>query len=172
MKFTLSWLKDYLDTSATLEQIVDGLIGVGLEVEEVADRTKQLAPFKVGYVVEAVKHPNADKLRLCNVETDTGMIQVVCGAPNARTGMKGIIALPGAIIPVSGEVLEKGVIRGQESQGMLCSERELLISHEHDGIIELQGDWPVGTLAVKALGLDDPMIYVKVTPNRPDALGI
>ncbi|MGB8313335.1 MAG: phenylalanine--tRNA ligase subunit beta, partial [Aestuariivirga sp.] len=172
MKFTLSWLKDYLDTSATLEQIVDGLIGVGLEVEEVADRTKQLAPFKVAYVIEAVKHPNADKLRLCKVETDTGIIQVVCGAPNARTGMKGIIALPGAIIPVSGEALEKGMIRGQESQGMLCSERELLISQEHDGIIELMGDWPVGTLAMKALGLDDPMIYVKVTPNRPDALGI
>ena len=172
MKFTLSWLKDYLDTNATLEQIVEGLIGVGLEVEEVADRTKQLAPFKVAYVVEAVKHPNADKLRLCKVETDTGLIQVVCGAPNARTGLKGIIALPGAVIPVSGEALEKGMIRGQESQGMLCSERELLISQEHDGIIELAGDWPVGTPAVTALGLDDPMIYVKVTPNRPDALGI
>ncbi len=172
MKFTLSWLKDYLETSATLEQIVDGLVGVGLEVEEVEDKTKMLAPFKVAYVIEAAKHPNADKLRLCKVETASGVIQVVCGAPNARTGMKGIVALPGAVIPSSGETLELGVIRGSESQGMLCSERELLISEEHDGIIDLKGDWPVGTPAVKALGLDDPMIYVKVTPNRPDALGI
>ena len=172
MKFTLSWLKEYLDTSAPLEQIVDGLIGVGLEVEDVSDKTKLLAPFKVAYVIEAVKHPNADKLRLCKVETDTGIYQVVCGAPNARTGMKGIMALPGAFIPGTGITLEKGVIRGQESQGMLCSERELLLSEEHDGIIDVAGDWPVGTPAVKALGLDDPMIHVKVTPNRPDALGI
>lgn len=172
MKFTLSWLKDYLDTTATLEQIVDGLVGVGLEVEQVEDKTKLLAPFKVAYVIEAVKHPNADKLRLCKVETDTGIYQVVCGAPNARSGMKGIVALPGAFIPGTGITLEKGVIRGQESQGMLCSERELLISQEHDGIIDLKGDWPIGTSAVKALGLDDPMIYVKVTANRPDALGI
>ncbi len=172
MKFTLSWLKDYLDTSSTLDQIVDGLVGVGLEVEDVADKTKQLAPFKVAYVIEAAKHPNADKLRLCKVKTDTGIIQVVCGAPNARTGMKAIIALPGAVIPSSGETLELGKIRGEESQGMMCSERELLLSEEHDGIIDVQGDWPVGTSAVVALGLDDPMIYVKVTPNRPDALGI
>jgi phenylalanyl-tRNA synthetase beta chain len=172
MKFTLSWLKDYLDTSANLNGIVEGLIGVGLEVEEVSDKTKLLAPFKVAYVQEAIKHPNADKLRLCKVETDQGVIQVVCGAPNARTGMKGIVALPGAFIPGTGITLEKGMIRGQESQGMLCSERELLISDEHNGIIDLDGDWPIGTPAVKALGLDDPMIYIKVTPNRPDALGI
>ena len=172
MKFTLSWLKDYLETTATLEQIVEGLIGVGLEVEGIEDKSKILAPFKVAYVVEAAKHPNADKLRLCRVETDGGIIQVVCGAPNARSGMKGIIALPGAVIPSSGETLELGVIRGSESQGMLCSERELLISQEHDGIIEVASDWAIGTPAVTALGLDDPMIYVKVTPNRPDALGI
>ena len=172
MKFTLSWLKDHLDTTASLDEIVQGLIGVGLEVEAVEDKTKVLAPFKVAFVKEAIKHPNADKLRLCRVETDQGEIQVVCGAPNARTGMKGIVALPGAFIPGTGITLEKGVIRGQESQGMLCSERELLISQEHDGIIDLGGDWPIGTPAVTALGLDDPMIYVKVTPNRPDALGI
>ena len=172
MKFTLSWLKDHLDTAASLDEIVQGLIGVGLEVEEVEDKTKVLAPFKVAYVKEAIKHPNADKLRLCRVETEQGEIQVVCGAANARTGMKGIVALPGAFIPGTGITLEKGVIRGSESQGMLCSERELLISQEHDGIIDLTGDWPVGTPAVTALGLDDPMIYVKVTPNRPDALGV
>ncbi len=172
MKFTLSWLKDYLDTTASLDDIVEGLIGVGLEVEDVTDQSKVLAPFKVAYVQEAIKHPNADKLRLCKVETDQGVIQVVCGAPNARTGMKGIIALPGAFIPGTGITLEKGNIRGSESQGMLCSERELEISDEHNGIIDLEGDWPVGTPAVKALGLDDPMLYIKVTPNRPDALGV
>ena len=172
MKFTLSWLKDHLDTTAAIDEICEGLIGTGLEVEEVSDMTKALSPFKVGYVLEAGKHPNADKLRLCKVETDTGIIQVVCGAPNARTGIKGIIALPGSYIPGTGITLETGVIRGSESQGMLCSERELMISDEHNGIIELDGDWPVGTPATIALGLDDPMIYVKVTPNRPDALGI
>ncbi|MEO6609421.1 MAG: phenylalanine--tRNA ligase subunit beta [Aestuariivirga sp.] len=172
MKFTLSWLKEHLDTTATLDQILDGLVGVGLEVEEVTDRSHELAAFKVAYVVEAAKHPNADKLKLCKVETDSGIIQVVCGAPNARTGMKAILALPGAVIPVTKTVLEKGVIRGQESQGMMCSERELLLSEEHDGIIDVQGDWPVGTPAAVALGLDDPMIYIKVTANRPDALGV
>ena len=172
MKFTLSWLKDYLDTSASIDEIVEGLIGVGLEVEDVEDKTAALAPFKVGYVQLAEKHPNADKLRLCTVETGSGIIQVVCGAPNARTGIKGIIALPGAFIPGTGITLEKGVIRGSESQGMLCSERELLISDEHNGIIEVDESWPIGTPATVALGLDDPMIYVKVTPNRPDALGI
>ncbi len=172
MKFTLSWLKDYLDTTATLEEICEGLIGVGLEVEDVSDMTKALAPFKVGYVQHADKHPNADKLRLCKVETDAGLIQVVCGAPNARTGIKAIIALPGAYVPGTKITLEKGVIRGEASEGMMCSERELLISEEHNGIIEVEGDWPIGTPAARALGLDDPMIYVKVTPNRPDALGI
>jgi phenylalanyl-tRNA synthetase beta chain len=172
MKFTLSWLKEHLDTTATLDQILDGLVGVGLEVEEVHDRTKELAAFKVAYVQEAEKHPNADKLKLCKLETDTGVIQVVCGAPNARAGMKAIIALPGAVIPATKAVLEKGSIRGQESQGMMCSERELLLSEEHDGIIDVQGNWPIGTPAVVALGLDDPMIYIKVTANRPDALGI
>ena len=172
MKFTLSWLKEHLDTTANLDQILDGLVGVGLEVEEVSDRTKELAAFKVAYVVEAEKHPNADKLKLCKVDTGNGIIQVVCGAPNARAGMKAILALPGAVIPVTKTALEKGVIRGQESQGMMCSERELLLSEEHDGIIDVQGDWPIGTPAAVALGLDDPMIYIKVTANRPDALGV
>jgi phenylalanyl-tRNA synthetase beta chain len=172
MKFTLSWLKDHLETSANLDDIVQGLIGVGLEVEDVSDMSAGLAPFKVALVREAVKHPNADKLKLCMVETEDGLKQVVCGAPNARSGMRAIVALPGAFIPGTGITLEKGVIRGSESQAMLCSERELLLSDEHTGIIDLAGDWPVGTPAAKALGLDDPMIYVKVTANRPDALGI
>ncbi len=172
MKFTLSWLKEHLDTTATLDEILEGLIGVGLEVEEVSDRTKELAAFKVAYVVEAEKHPNADKLKLCKVETDGGLKQVVCGAPNARAGIKAIIALPGAVIPATKEILQLGSIRGQESQAMMCSERELLLSDEHNGIIEVQGDWPVGTPAAVALGLNDPMIYIKVTANRPDALGV
>ncbi len=172
MKFTLSWLKQYLDTTATLDEICEGLIGVGLEVEEVTDKTKLLADFSVAHVTLAEKHPNADKLRQCVVETKDGTKQVVCGAPNARTGIKAIIALPGVTIPATGAVFAPATIRGVESQAMLCSERELLISDEHNGIIEIEGDWPVGTPAAKALGLDDPMIYVKVTPNRPDALGI
>jgi len=172
MKFTLSWLKDHLETSASLDEIVQGLIGVGLEVEDVNDKTKLLAPFKVGLVIEAIKHPNADKLSLCKIETDQGVIQVVCGAPNAKTGMKGIVARAGTYIPGTKIMLEKGVIRGSASEGMLLSERELTISQEHEGIIEVSGDWPVGTPAVTALGLDDPMIYIKVTPNRPDALGV
>ncbi len=172
MKFTLSWLKDYLDTTATVDQIADGLVGVGLEVEEISNGAATLKDFTVAYVRKAEKHPNADKLRLCEVETKDGVKQVVCGAPNARTGMRAIIALPGVIIPHSGTVFAPATIRGQESQAMLCSERELLLSEEHDGIIDVQSDWPVGTPAATALGLDDPMFYVKVTANRPDALGM
>ena len=172
MKFTLSWLKDYLDTSASVDEIAAGLLGIGLEVEEVSDKTKALEAFTVAYVQHADKHPNADKLKLCNVETKDGLKQVVCGAPNARTGIKAIIALPGVTIPVTGEVFAPATIRGCESQAMMCSERELMLSDEHNGIIEVQGDWPVGTPAATALGLDDPMFYVKVTANRPDALGI
>ena len=172
MKFTLSWLKDYLDTTAALDDIVQGLIGIGLEVEDVSNPARQLAAFSTGFVVEAEKHPNADKLHLCKVETKDGLKQVVCGAPNARAGIRAIIALPGVTIPATGTVFAPATIRGVESQAMMCSERELLISDEHNGIIEVQGDWPVGTPAATALGLDDPMIYIKVTPNRPDALGI
>ena len=172
MKFTLSWLKDFLDTSATVDEIAAGLLGIGLEVEEISDKTKALSAFTVAYVQDAGKHPNADKLRLCVVETVDGIKQVVCGAPNARTGIKAIVALPGVVIPHNGQIFAPATIRGSESQAMLCSERELLLSEEHDGIIEVEGDWPVGTPAAVALGLDDPMFYVKVTANRPDALGI
>jgi phenylalanyl-tRNA synthetase beta chain len=172
MKFTLSWLKDHLDTTSTVDEIAAGLFGIGLEVEEITDKTKALADFTVANVKKADKHPNADKLRLCEVETKDGVKQVVCGAPNARTGMRAIIALPGVVIPYNGTVFAPAVIRGSESQAMLCSERELLLSEEHDGIIDVQGDWAVGTPAAQALGLDDPMFYVKVTANRPDALGI
>jgi phenylalanyl-tRNA synthetase beta chain len=172
MKFTLSWLKEHVETNASLDEILDALMGIGLEVEEVVDRTKDLAPFRVAKVKKAERHPNADRLSVCIVETAEGEIQVVCGAPNARTGMTGIFVHPGTHIPGTGINLERGLIRGVESNGMLVSERELMISDEHEGIIDLPNNFEVGTPAAVALGLDDPMIYVKVTPNRPDALGV
>ncbi|HKQ94093.1 MAG TPA: phenylalanine--tRNA ligase subunit beta, partial [Aestuariivirgaceae bacterium] len=164
MKFTLAWLKEHLDTAASLPDIVDALLGVGFEVQEVVDAAASLAPFKVAYVREAKPHPNADRLRVCLVETEAGEVQVVCGAPNARTGMKGIFAPVGTHIPGTGIDLRKGVIRGVESNGMLLSERELKISQDHEGIIEVSADLPVGTPAAAALGLDDAMLYIKVTP--------
>ena len=172
MKFTLSWLKDYLDTTASLDEICEGLIGVGLEVEEVSDMTAAAGALQGGLCAAGREASQCRQAAALQGRDRYGIIQVVCGAPNARTGIKGIIALPGAYHSGTKITLEKGVIRGEASEGMLCSERELLISDEHNGIIEVSGDWPIGTPAAKALGLDDPMIYVKVTPNRPDALGI
>lgn len=156
MKFTLSWLKDHLETEASVETIAEALTALGLEVEGVEDRGAALAPFTVAYVKSAEKHPNADKLRVCIVETGTGEVQVVCGAPNARAGMKGVFAPVGSHIPGTGLDLKKGVIRGVESNGMLCSEREMGLSDAHDGIIELPEDAPVGESFAKLLGLDDP----------------
>jgi phenylalanyl-tRNA synthetase beta chain len=138
MKFTLKWLKEHLETDATIDEICDGLIGVGLEVEGVEDQASALAAFTVCRVKEARQHPNADRLRVCDVETKDGLVQVVCGAPNARTGLVGIFAAPGTHVPGTGVDLEVGSIRGVESAGMLCSERELMISDSHDGIIDLQ----------------------------------
>ncbi len=172
MKFTLKWLKEHLETEATLEQICDGLFGIGLEVEGVEDQGAALSAFTVCRVREARPHPNADRLRVCDVETKDGLVQVVCGAPNARTGLVGIFAAPGTHVPGTGVDLEVGTIRGVESAGMLCSERELMISDSHDGIIDLAGDFEIGMSAAQALGLDDPVIDVSVTPNRPDALGV
>lgn len=172
MKFTLSWLKEYLDTTASLDEIIDALNDTGLEVEGVENMSDTLKGFAVARVKEARQHPDADRLRVCDVETADGLVQVVCGAPNARTGLVGIFAGPGTHIPGTGVDLQKGVIRGVESAGMLCSERELLISEDHDGIIELDTPLEVGTPAAEALGLDDPVIDIAITPNRPDALGI
>ncbi len=172
MKFTLSWLKEYLDTDASLDQIINALNDTGLEVEGVENMAETLADFTVARVKEARQHPDADRLRVCDVETANGMVQVVCGAPNAKTGLLGIFAAAGTHIPGTGVDLQTGIIRGVESAGMLCSERELLISDEHDGIIELPDDFEVGTAASVALGLDDPVIDIAITPNRPDALGI
>jgi phenylalanyl-tRNA synthetase beta chain len=172
VKFTLGWLKDHLDTTATIEEIRDGLIGAGLEVEDISDPAQALKPFTVARVIEARPHPNADRLQVLDVETIDGRVQVVCGAPNARTGLIGLFAPPGTHIPGTGVDLQPGTIRGIESNGMMCSERELLLSDDHAGIIDLKTDFPVGTPAAEALGLSDPVFHIKVTPNRPDALGV
>ncbi|MDA1308551.1 MAG: phenylalanine--tRNA ligase subunit beta [Proteobacteria bacterium] len=172
MKFTLSWLKDHLETTASLEEICERLPMLGLEVEGVENRAKDLAEFIVGYVIEARQHPNADRLRVCIVDTGTEQVQVVCGAPNARTGMKGVFAPAGVRIPGTGVELKKGVLRGEESNGMLCSEREMGLSDEHDGIIELPDDTPTGAKFAAVAGLDDPMIDIAITPDRADCLGV
>lgn len=176
MKFTLSWLKRQLDTEASLDAIVDRLTMLGLEVEGVEDPAKKLAVFSVAKVLEAGPHPDADKLQVLKVEAlvegEVKQLQVVCGAPNARAGMTGIFAPPGATIPVNGMVLKPTKIRGVESNGMMCSERELELSEDHEGIIDLEGDWKVGTPAAEVLGQNDPVIEIAITPNRPDCLGV
>ena len=172
MKFTLSWLKDHLETKASLDEICDKLPMLGLEVESVQDRAKDLSDFIVGYVEKAQQHPNADRLRLCIVDIGAEKVQVVCGAPNARAGIKGVFAPPGARIPSSGDILKKGVIRGEESNGMLCSEREMGISDEHEGIIELDPNAEVGAGYATLAGLDDPVIDIAITPDRADCLGV
>ena len=172
MKFTLSWLKEHLDTDATLVQVRDTLTMLGLEVEGITDPAETLKGFIVGYVVEAVQHPNADRLRVCKVDTGTGILQVVCGAPNARTGMKGIFAPTGSYIPGTGITLKASKIRGEESNGMLCSARELQLGDDHSGIIDLPAETVTGQSAAEALGLDDAVIEIKVTPNRGDCLGV
>src|ERR687897_1898284 len=173
MKFTLSWLKDHLDTSASLDEIVETLTRIGLEVEGVEDKAKALALYKVAYVVSAVQHPNADRLRVCMVDTGEGdPIQVVCGASNARTGMKSVFAPPGTYIPGKNITLGVGTIRGVESAGMLCSAAELDISDDHEGIIDLPEDAPVGQAYAAYAGLDDPVIEINLTPNRPDCTSV
>ncbi len=173
MKLTLSWLKDHLETEATLPEIAEALTGLGLEVDGIDDRGAALAPFRIAHVKSAVQHPNADKLRVCIVDLGDGSeVQVVCGAPNARTGMKGVFAPPGTHIPGTGLDLKAGVIRGEASNGMLCSERELGLSDAHDGIIELPEDAPVGASYARWAGLDDPVIEIKLTPDRADCAGI
>jgi phenylalanyl-tRNA synthetase beta chain len=173
MKFTLSWLKEHLDTNASLAEIVDKLTMIGLEVERVEDKGKALAPFTIARVISAEPHPNADRLRVCMVDTGAGEpVQVVCGAPNARTGMKGVFVPPGAFIPGKQMTLAVGTIRGVESRGMLCSEFELEISDNHDGIIELAADAPVGEPYARFAGLDDPLIEINLLANRPDCAGV
>ncbi len=172
MKFTVSWLKEHLDTDASLDEITETLTRIGLEVEEVDNAAERLAVFKVAEVVEAKQHPDADKLRVCRVRTAEGEVQVVCGAPNARTGMRAVFAPSGSYIPGTDLTLKPTKIRGVDSNGMLVSEREMGLSDEHDGIIDLPETAEVGTPMAQVMGLDDPMIEIAITPNRPDCLGV
>ena len=173
MKFTLSWLKDHLDTTASLDEIVDTLTRIGLEVEHVDNPGERLKAFAIARVIEARQHPNADRLRVCVVDTGQGApVQVVCGAPNARTGMVSVFSPPGTYIPGKNITIGEGVIRGVESKGMLCSEAELELSTDHDGIIDLPADAPVGTPYATYAGLDDAVIEINLTPNRPDATSV
>jgi phenylalanyl-tRNA synthetase beta chain len=173
MKFTLSWLKDHLETEATLDEIVAKLTAIGLEVEHVDDKSR-FKPFVIAKVLTAVQHPDADRLRVLTVDTGDGKppVQVVCGAPNARAGLVGAFAAPGTYVPGIDVTLGVGKIRGVESHGMMCSERELQLSDEHDGIIDLPQDAPVGASFATYAHLDDPVIEINLTPNRPDATGV
>jgi phenylalanyl-tRNA synthetase beta chain len=172
MKFTLSWLKEHLETDATLEEICARLTMIGLEVDAVDDKAA-FRSFVIAKVLSAEKHPQADRLKVLTVDTGTGApVQVVCGAPNARAGLVGAFAAPGTYVPGIDVTLTVGNIRGVESHGMMCSEKELEISDNHDGIIDLPPDAPVGTSYAAYAGLDDPMIDVNLTPNRPDCTGV
>ncbi len=172
MKFTLGWLREHLETDASLAEITERLSMLGLEVEGVDNRGEALAPFVIAHVKEARQHPNADRLRVCVVDAGAGDVQVVCGAPNARAGMKGVFAPSGTTIPGTGVELKQAKIRGEKSNGMLCSEREMGLSENHEGIIELPDDAPVGANWAKWAGLDDPVIEVGLTPNRGDCASV
>jgi phenylalanyl-tRNA synthetase beta chain len=173
MKFTLSWLKEHLDTDAGVEVLSVALTSLGLEVESIDDPAARLAPFTIAEVLTAERHPQADKLQILSVSTGSGEpLQVVCGAPNARAGMKGVFGAPGTYVPGSGITLKVAAIRGVESRGMMCSMRELELSDEHDGIIELPADAPVGARYVDYAALADPLFDVAITPNRQDCMGV
>ncbi len=172
MKFTLSWLRQHLDTAASLGDITDTLTRIGLELEGVDNPAEKLGGFRIARVVEAVQHPNADRLRACKVDTGEGVVSVVCGAPNARTGMKAVFATPGSFIPGTGVTLQVGNIRGVESAGMLLSMREMGLGEDHTGIVDLPADAPVGVPYIEWAGIDDPVIEIAVTPNRGDALSV
>ncbi len=172
MKFSLSWLKDHLDTQADLATVADTLTRIGLEVEHIHDPAAALSGFVVAAVVEAKPHPNADRLKVCTVDAGGAPVQVVCGAPNARTGMKSVFSPVGTWIPGKKMVLGAGTIRGVESHGMLCSAAELELSDDHDGILDLPADAPVGVAYARWAGLDDPVLDINLTPNRPDAMGV
>ena len=172
MKFPLSWLREYLETDATVEQIAAKLNAIGLEVEGVEDPAVKLSGFRVARVLTAAKHPQADKLQVLTVDTGEGAtLQVVCGAPNARAGLVGVLGLPGAVVPANGMALKVAAVRGVESNGMMCSTRELGLGEDHEGIIELPSDTPIGVPFAQYHGAD-PVIEVAITPNRPDCMGV
>jgi len=172
MKFSLSWLKTHLETDASVDDITSTLTRIGLELEGVENRGAAIASFRIAHVIEAAPHPNADRLRACKVDTGDGIVSVVCGAPNARTGMKAVFAAPGSFIPGTNVTLKVGEIRGVQSAGMLLSAREMGLGEDHSGIIELPADAPVGVPYVTYSGLDDPVIEVSVTPNRGDCFSV
>ena len=172
MKFTMTWLKEHLDTKIANEDIIDKLTSIGLEVEEINDTSKVFADFIVAQVMEEKKHPDADKLKVCKVDIGSKIIDVVCGAPNVEKNMKVVYAPPGAIIPSSQMKLKAAKIRGVESLGMMCSEHELGISENHDGIIKLDDNVKVGQSYAEISGLDDVMVEIGITPNRQDCLGV
>ncbi|MEM8591624.1 MAG: phenylalanine--tRNA ligase subunit beta, partial [Pseudomonadota bacterium] len=176
MKFTLSWLKDHLETDASVDEITYALTDLGLEVEGVENPGERLKEFTIGKVLAAQKHPDADRLKVCQVETDEGPTQIICGAPNAREGITVVIAKPGTYVPGIDTTIGVGKIRGVESYGMMCSEREMELSDEHEGIIELPsgevGERFVDWLAKHDPGKVDTVIEIAITPNRPDALGV
>jgi phenylalanyl-tRNA synthetase beta chain len=174
VKFTLSWLKEHLDTDEPVEKLTDKLTMIGLEVEHIEDKAKQLSPFTIARVISAEQHPNADRLRVCMVDTGNGAapVQVVCGAPNARAGLVSVFSPPGTFIPGKNITLGVGTIRGVESRGMLCSEAELQLSESHDGIMELPADAPLGKGYAEWAGLGDPVFEINLTPNRQDCTGV
>ena len=172
MKFTLNWLKQHLDTTASLEDISRTLTAIGLEVEGISNPAESLAGFTVAEILEAEQHPNADKLRVCKVRSDAGELQIVCGAPNARAGIKVALAKVGALIPNGGFTIKQSKIRGVDSCGMLCSADELGLGGDSSGIIELPVDAPIGAAITDVLGLNDPVIEINITPNRGDCLGV
>ena len=174
MKFTLSWLKQHLDTDEPVEKLADKLTMIGLEVESIEDKARALAPFTIARVISAEQHPNADRLRVCMVDPGNGAapVQVVCGAPNARAGLVSVFSAPGTYIPGKNITLGVGTIRGVESRGMLCSAAELQISDDHDGIMELPADAPVGAGYAQWAGLGDPVLEINLTPNRQDCTGV
>ena len=172
MKFTFGWLREHLDTEASVKEVVERLTMIGLEVTGIHDRAKELEGFVVGRVVEARRHPDADKLSICKVDDGSRVVEVICGAPNARTGLVGVFAAAGSYIPGTGVTLKPTKIRGVVSHGMLLSEKEINLSDDHQGIIELPEDAPLGAPAVEVMGLADPVIEIEVTPNRGDCLGV
>jgi phenylalanyl-tRNA synthetase beta chain len=174
MKFTLSWLKQHLGTDEPVEKLADKLTMIGLEVENIEDKAKLLAPFTIARVISAEQHPNADRLRVCMVDTGNGAtpVQVVCGAPNARAGLVSVFSAPGTYIPGKDITLGIGTIRGVESRGMLCSAAELKISEDHDGIMELPADTPIGAGYAQWAGLGDPVLEINLTPNRQDCTSV
>uniref|UniRef100_UPI0015766F04 phenylalanine--tRNA ligase subunit beta n=1 Tax=Sphingomonas bacterium TaxID=1895847 RepID=UPI0015766F04 len=172
MRFTLGWLKEHLATEADAAAVADALTRIGLEVEDVSNPAEKLRPFVIARVLTAAPHPQADKLQVLSVDAGSGPLQVVCGAPNARAGLVGIFGPPGAYVPGSDMTLKVAAIRGVESHGMMCSVRELQLGEEHDGIVELPADAPVGLGYAQWAGLDDPLFDIAITPNRQDCMGV